>query len=108
MLTGKTFVDPLEMPFSRRGSYISFANANGGSNQFGKAQLFICTSRYVAMSGLNAESAFRQIKVELIKDGIPRNCVYHTTPYELIFANAAPCVSVSEISNTRGAGGRTG
>lgn len=95
MLIGKTFIDPLEMPFSRRGSYISLAGANGGSNQYAKAQLWISTSRYggEAMSGtLSAESPFRQIKVEVIKDGIIRNGVIHTTPYELTFESDAGSV----------------
>lgn len=111
MLTGKTFVDPLEMPFSRRGSYICFANENGGSNQFGKAQLYIGTSRYVAISSLNAESPFRQIKVELVKDGIARNCVYHTTPYELIFAceygSVRFCIGDYKYARCKGTDGLT-
>jgi hypothetical protein len=111
MLTGKTFVDPLEMPFSRRGSYICFANENGGSNQFGKAQLYIGTSRYVAISSLNAESPFRQIKVELVKDSIARNCVYHTTPYELIFAceygSVRFCIGDYKYARCKGTDGLT-
>ena len=96
MLIGKTFIDPLEMPFSRLGSYISLAGANGGSNQYAKAQLWISTSRYGgnAMSGtLSSESMFRQVKVDIIKDGIARNCVIHTTPYELTFESDAGAVS---------------
>ena len=96
MLIGKTFIDPLEMPFSRRGSYLSLAGANGGSNQYAKAQLWISTSRFGgnAMTGtLMSESIFRQIKVEVVKDGIIRNCVIHTTPYELTFESDAGAVS---------------
>ena len=96
MLIGKTFIDPLEMPFSRRGSYISLAGANGGSNQYAKAQLWISTSRYgseAMMGTLMNESMFRQIKVELVKDGLIRNCVIHTTPYELTFESDAGSVS---------------
>ncbi|MDR0838722.1 MAG: hypothetical protein LBN99_03670 [Oscillospiraceae bacterium] len=74
------------MPFSRRGSYISLANSNGGSNQFGKAQLFIATSRIgggALLGTMDAESPFRQVRVELVRNGIPCNCVISTTPYEL-------------------------
>ena len=96
MLVGKTFIDPLKMPFSRRGSYIHLAGANGGSNQYAKAQVWISTSRYGgnAMSGtLSDESIFRQIKVDTVKDGIVRNGVIHTTPYELTFESDAGNVS---------------
>ena len=88
MLTGKTFVDPLEQPFSRRGSYICLAASNGGSNQYAKTQLWIATSRIGgSVMGINLSEAspFRQIKVELIKNGLPCKCVMSTTPYELIF-----------------------
>ena len=113
MLIGKTFVDPLEMPFSRRGSYISFANSNGGSNQLGKAQLWISTSRFGggAIGGLNAESPFRQIQVELVKDGIACNCVYHTTPYELIFqcelGSVRFCIGDLKYARIKGTDGLT-
>ncbi|MDR1217881.1 MAG: hypothetical protein LBJ99_04745 [Oscillospiraceae bacterium] len=113
MLIGKTFVDPLEMPFSRRGSYISFANQNGGSNQYGKSQLWISTSRIGGSGGapgdLNGESPFRQIQVELVKDGIARNCVYHTTPYELIFecelGSVRFCIGDYKYARCRGTDG---
>ena len=96
MLTGKTFIDPLEMPFSRRGSFISIAGANGGSNQYAKAELWLSNSRYgsEAMGGtLTNESPFRQIKVDVIKDGMPRNGVIDTTPYELTFRSDAGSVN---------------
>lgn len=112
MLTGKTFIDPLEMPFSRRGSYICLANSNGGSNQYAKAQLFISTARYSgsSMGGLfGADSVFRQIKVDLIKDGIVRNSVIHTTPYELIFesdrGSVSFCIGEYNLLRCRGTGG---
>ena len=114
MLVGKTFIDPLEMPFSRRGSYISLSGANGGSNQYAKAQLWISTSRYGlnAMSGtLMSESIFRQIKVEIIKDGIIRNCVVHTTPYELTFesdsGSVSFCIGEYNLMRCRGGDGLT-
>ena len=96
MLVGKTFIDPLQMPFSRRGSYISFAGNNGGSNQYGKAQLWLATSRQggPAMGGtLSSESSFRQVQVHAVKDGITRNGVINTTPYELTFESDAGAVS---------------
>ena len=89
MLTAKTFVDPLDMPFSRRGSYISLANANGGSREAGEAQLWISTSRKRPNDRNNgsilADNHFRQIRLELLKDGECQRSVISTTPYELIF-----------------------
>jgi putative isomerase len=97
MLTGKTFVDPLHMPFSRRGSYISFANKNNGSNEYGKAQLWLATSRQRAGDRMNgnifADNHFRQWQLQIVKDGLPRQCVISTTPYELKLESAAGSVS---------------
>jgi putative isomerase len=87
MLTGKTFVDPLQMPFSRRGSYICLANKNGGSNEYGKAQLWLATSRQRSGDRNNgnifADNHFRQFQLQIVKDELPRQCVISTTPYEL-------------------------
>ena len=88
MLIGNTFVDPLRMPFSRRGSYLCLANKNSGSNQYGKAQLWLSTSRLRPSdrhsgAGLFQSNRFRQVKLELVKDGLPRPSVISTTPYEL-------------------------
>ncbi|MCL2122410.1 MAG: hypothetical protein FWH28_09205 [Clostridiales bacterium] len=87
MRVAKTFVDPLDMPFSRRGSYLCFANRNGGYNLFGKTQLWLSNSRQRPNDkNKPAETNnFRQVRLELVKDGIPRQCVISTTPYELIF-----------------------
>ena len=88
MLTAKTFVDTLEMPFSRRGSYICFAGENGGSNEYGKARLWLSTSRQRSKDKNNGEqfrtNRFRQIKLEIVENGLARQCVVSTTPYELI------------------------
>jgi hypothetical protein len=96
MLTAKTFVEPLDMPFSRRGSYICFANANGGSSELGKAQLWISTSRMRPNDRNNgsilADNHFRQIRLELVKDGEIQESVISTTPYELIFECESGCV----------------
>ncbi len=97
MLTGKTFVDPLQMPFSRRGSYICFANKNGGSNEYGKAKLWLSTARQRANDRNNGnifgDNHFRQLKLEIIKDGLPRQCAISTTPYELKLESAFGSIS---------------
>ncbi|MDR0818450.1 MAG: hypothetical protein LBN43_02605, partial [Oscillospiraceae bacterium] len=114
MLIGKTFVDPLEMPFSRRGSYIHLANRNGSENQFGKSQVWISTSRsggngIGGVGSLTAESPFRQIQVELVKDGYACNAVYHTTPYELIleseYGSVRFCIGDYKYGRVKGTDG---
>lgn len=109
MLTGKTFVDPLQMPFSRRGSYICFANKNGGSNEYGKAQLWLSTARQRAMDRNNgnlfADNHFRQFHLEIIKDGLARQCVISTTPYELklesTFGSVSFCIGDLKYAKCR-------
>ena len=87
MIVPKTFVEPLDMPFSRRGSYISFANDNGGVNQFSSAHLWLCTAR-IRPTDRNANSVlspvkFRQVGLDLVDGGVPQKCVIDTTPYEI-------------------------
>ena len=114
MLVGKTFVDPLEAPFSRRGSYLCFANRNGGSNVFGKAQLWLSNSRQRPndknKGGMTANN-FRQVRLELVKDGIPRQCVISTTPYELIYecdyGSVRFCIGDMAYAECKGADGLT-
>ncbi|MDR0470022.1 MAG: hypothetical protein LBH09_08630 [Peptococcaceae bacterium] len=115
MLVGKTFVDPLETPFSRRGSYLCFANRNGGSNLFGKAQLWLCTSRQRPndknKGSLIQSNHFRQTRLELVKDGIPRQCVISTTPYEVVlecdFGSVRFCIGDMKYVRCRGTDGLT-
>ena len=115
MLAGKTFVDPLETPFSRRGSYLCFANKNGGVNQFAKSQLWLSTSRMRPndknTSSIFESNHFRQVRLELVKDGIPRQCVYSTTPYEIIlqcdFGSVRFCIGDLMYAKCRGTDGLT-
>ncbi|MFA5308466.1 MAG: trehalase family glycosidase [Dehalococcoidales bacterium] len=115
MLTGKTFVDPLEMPFSRRGSYLCFANKNGGSNEYGKAQLWLSTARLRAgdrnSGSLMHGNNFRQLQLEIIKDGLPRQCVISTTPYELklecLFGSVSFCIGDVKYAKCKSTDGLT-
>jgi hypothetical protein len=79
------------MPFSRRGSYICLANANGGSPQRGSAQLWLSTARMRRNDRNNGsiftENHFRQIRVEIIKDGAAVEASISTSPYELILSS---------------------
>jgi putative isomerase len=115
MLKGKTFVDPLEMPFSRRGSYLCFANKNGGSNEYGKAQLWLSNSRQRSSdrnngSALN-DNHFRQLQLEIVKDGLPRQCVISTTPYELklecLLGSISFCIGDYKYVRCKGTDGLT-
>ncbi len=115
ILTAKTFVEPLDMPFSRRGSYICFANANGGSSALGQAQLWLATSRMRPSDRNNgnilADNHFRQMQLELVKDGSVQECVISTTPYELIFECALGsirfCIGDYKYAECKGADGLT-
>ena len=71
MLECKCFVDPLSTPFSRRGSYLAFANKNEGDSQFGKNTLYLttCKGGGSGMSNLNSQNSCRQMSMELLWKG---------------------------------------
>jgi hypothetical protein len=93
---GKTFVDPLDMPFSRCGSFICLANKNGGSPLPGEAELWISTARQRPNDRNNGslfgDNHFRQIRVEIIKDGAVQASEIETSPYELSLVSKAGAV----------------
>ena len=82
----KQFVNLLDAPFSRRGSYITFANDNFGENIIGKSNLWLCNCRTVgfAMTNMLAPNNYRQILLQATKDGFPLSAFIQTTPYEVI------------------------
>jgi hypothetical protein len=84
MLESKKFVNLLDAPFGRRGSYFSFANDNNGEDLYGKSNLWLANTRTQYGSDFNAPNGFRQIKFELIKDGKSWPTVIDTTPYEVV------------------------
>lgn len=81
-----SFVNLLDAPYSRRGSYIAFANDNYGEDLYGKCNLWLCNCRTVgfAMENLGADSGYRQIRVDVLKDGNPVPYIIETTPYEVV------------------------
>ena len=89
-MSEKQFVDLMDAPYSRRGSYLAFANDNHGEDVFGKSTLWLCNCRTLGttMLDLTAPSNFRQIKLEALKDGRPLPCRILTTPYEVILETA--------------------
>ena len=63
------FVDLLDAPFSRRGSYFCFANDNlKAENLYGKSNLWLCNCRSVdyAMIDLTKPNNFRQILLQAL------------------------------------------
>ncbi|MDR1299524.1 MAG: hypothetical protein LBJ84_04660 [Oscillospiraceae bacterium] len=84
MLKGTNFVDLLDSPFSRRGSFLALANDNQGENLYGKCTLWLCNCRIAGITDFNQNNGFRRYKLQLVKDGVPLPCVISTTPYEVI------------------------
>ncbi|SHH99480.1 Trehalase [Sporobacter termitidis DSM 10068] len=86
MIQSKLFVDLLDAPYSRRGSYLAFANDNAGENLFGKCTLWLCNCRILGggVESFNTPNGFRQVKLEAVKNGKALPCVISTTPYEVI------------------------
>ncbi|MDR1217291.1 MAG: hypothetical protein LBJ99_01760, partial [Oscillospiraceae bacterium] len=86
MLEPKNFVDLLDAPYSRRGSYMAFANSPNGENLYGKSTLWLCNCRILggAMSNLDKPNGFRQVRLDAVKDGVALPCVISTTQSEVI------------------------
>ncbi|MDR2605675.1 MAG: hypothetical protein LBC38_00135 [Oscillospiraceae bacterium] len=84
MLESRKFVNLLDAPFSRRGSFLALANDNYGEDLYGKCNLWLCSSRITGISYFNANNGFRILKFQLIHDGHPMPYVIDTTPYEVV------------------------
>ena len=52
-MEGKQFVNLLDAPYSRRGSYIAFANDNYGEDLYGKCSLWLCNCRTIGFAMAN-------------------------------------------------------
>ncbi|MCL2226973.1 MAG: hypothetical protein FWB97_05025, partial [Oscillospiraceae bacterium] len=88
MLYEKSFVNPLDSPYGRRGSYIAFANRTNGWDMYGKCTLWLASTRdslsLYQGADINAPNGFRQIRLELMHGG---RCVpthIHTTTEEVV------------------------
>lgn len=107
----KQFVNLLDAPFSRRGSYLAFANDNTGEDLYGKCNLWLCNCRTLgfAMMSLNAESTFRQIKLEALHNGRPTPCLLKTTQEEVIietrYGEIRFCIGERFMAMARGVDG---
>ncbi len=111
MLECKCFVDPLSTPFSRRGSYLAFANKNEGDSQFGKNTLYLttCKGGGSGMSNLNSQNSCRQMSTELLWKGQRLPTVISTTPAEVILqsekGSARFCIAEKSLILGRGTDG---
>ena len=88
-IRGDLFADLLEAPLSRRGSFFAFANDKRGEDLIGKCTLWLCNCRInrYAMTDFNSDNGFRQISLELVRDGKSLPTLISTTPYEVILSS---------------------
>ena len=83
----KQFVNLLDAPYSRRGSYFCFANDNlRADNIFGKSSLWLCNCRSVeyAMTDLTKANNFRLVQFQAVQDSVALPCFLNTTTEEVI------------------------
>ena len=80
------FINLLETPYSRRGSYMAFANDNNGLNVRGKSNLWLCNTRTLgyAMTSMSAQNTYRQMLLQPVRNGMPVAAFIDSTPYEII------------------------
>ncbi len=69
MLTPRCFIDPLDTPLGRRGSYLCFANDNKGEAMLGKSTLYLSTCRVggAGMTDLSQQNRCRAVKIVPMK-----------------------------------------
>ena len=107
------FVNILDAPYSRRGSYLAFAGDNYGEDVFGKNSLWLanCRSLGFNMADIQAKSGFRQLRLEAVKNGMPLACEIFTTPYEVILKTREGeirfCIGERSLVMARGEDGLT-
>lgn len=109
MLKSSLFVNLLDAPYSRRGSYLAFANDNHGDDMIGKCTLWLCNCRITGAVSMDQSNGFRQVKLELVKDGKPLPSVISTTPYEVIleskYGSVRFCIGERKLVMCRGEDG---
>jgi 3-dehydroquinate dehydratase-2 len=89
------FVDLLDAPYSRRGSYFAFANDNlRAENVLGMSNLWLCNCRSVnyAMTDLTRPNNYRQVLLQPVKDGRLLPAFLNTTPEEVAVETAAGAI----------------
>ena len=108
------FVNLLDAPYSRRGSYFAFANDNyRAENVLGMSSLWLCNCRSAdyAMTDLTRPNNFRQILFQSVKDGNVQPVFLDTTPEEVILSAPAGdfrfCIAERRCVLVRGTDGLT-
>lgn len=76
MIPNNSFISISDNPFSRRGSYLAMFCAPNGFMDYGKSKLYL--------GNVRGTGPYRQILVELLKDGAPQPAVIETTESEVI------------------------
>lgn len=109
MKIGKHFVSLSENPYSRRGSHMALFNDTEGQELFGKAVLYIGSTRG---GGASMNSAvYRQIKAEIVKDHKALPTVISTTNFEVIlqsdYGEFRFCIGERRFLRIRGTDGLT-
>ena len=91
MIKPSYFIDPLDTPISRRGSYLCFAAANGGSGEYGRSKLYLGTCRggLDGVGNMGGENSCRQVTLELLKNGQTCPVAVSTTVSEVLLQNEA-------------------
>ena len=95
------FISISDNPFSRRGSYLCLFCAPDGQTEFGKAKLFF--------GNLRGMGPYRQVRAELVKDGLPQPAEIFTTESEVILRTKAGevrfCIGERRFLRMRGTDG---
>ncbi len=107
MKKAENFVRLTLAPFSRRGSFMAFFMANGGSEGFGKTDLWLGNTR----GGGSLNTTLRQMKMDLVKDGRKLPAVVSSTPYEVIldseYGSVRFCIGERKLVRCKGTDGLT-
>ena len=108
------FIDLLDAPFSRRGSYFAFANDNlKAENILGKSNLWLCNCRSVdyAMLDITKPNNYRQILLQAVRGGVALPCVLDNSPEEVVIQTASGairfCIAERRLVLARGEDGLT-
>ena len=108
------FVNLLDAPFSRRGSYFCLANDNlRAENIIGMSNLWLCNTRSVdyAMTDITKPNNFRQILLQAVRDGVALPSFLNTTPEEVVIETASGsirlCIAERRLLLARGTDGLT-
>ena len=103
MLAEKDFISISDNPFSRRGSYLCLFCAPDGQTEYGRAALHF--------GNLRGMGPYRQVRAELVKDGVSLPVTISTTESEVILKTEGGsvrfCIGERRFLRMRGTDGLT-